>query len=574
MKKLFIFLLILIFALAQNTETGFLRSYNDDWVETTLKQMTLREKIAQMVITRAEGFYIDENSAEFLRLRNLIEDHKIGGLIFFAGNSFQQAQLTNILQSISGVPLLISQDCERGTGMRLNDGSVFPSNMAIGATRNPELAYKMGLIIARECRTIGVHQNYAPVMDVNNNPLNPIINVRSFSEDPLLVSEMGVAMIKGLQEGGVIATAKHFPGHGDTDIDSHSDLPVLNFDMERLNRIELIPFKSAIDSGVKSVMIAHLSLPVLENTPFLPSSLSPVIVDRLLNTELNFCGLTITDALNMAGVTKHFSTDEIAVMCVKAGIDLILIPPDEIKTINAIENAVSKGIIDESRINLSARKILSAKKWLGLNQNKIVDISKVEKIINSSESRELSQQIADESITLVKNENIIPLPVNEVDTRCVLISLNSGNEKANSGYFIEKFKKKAYKTFGDFDAYEVNGEVKNANKILEYTSFCGYVIIPVYAKIKIKTGTVGLPISQLDLINTIISSGKKVVIISFGNPYIIQGFKNTPVYICAYSDSESSINSVVNALFGELNFKGKLPVTITENYKFGYGLTN
>ena len=548
-----------------------------DWVRDKLNTLTLREKIAQMVISHSEGFSISENSAEFKRIKGLIEKEKIGGIIFFKGNSVQEAELINKFQGYSEIPLLISQDFERGTGMRLEDGSIFPNNMGIGATRNTDLAYKMGLEIAKECKALGIHQNYSPVMDVNNNPNNPIINVRSFGEDPKLVSEFGNAMIKGLQDGGIIATAKHFPGHGDTDIDTHSDLPVIKFDKDRLNSIELVPFKSAINSGVKSVMTAHISFPAYDKTPNIPASLSSKIVNGLLTDELGFNGLKVTDALNMAGVTKHFSTSQVALMCVDAGIDLILMPQGEEATIDAIENAVISGKINESRIDNSVNKILEAKKWLGLYEQKFIDVSKVPEVVNSAEARELSQMIADESITLVKNASgDFPLgrKMEKKKESCLIISLNNGNEKANSDYFLNSFSERGSNYFSELHSYDLKGDIQNTENIINDAQGYTYIIIPVYAKVKMKSGTVGLPASQIELINKLSQSGKNVCVISFGNPYLLKGFKDIDSYICAYGDCETVINAAVKCIFGEIKFKGKLPVTISEEYKYGAGLTN
>ncbi len=547
-------------------------SESNQWTENKLNSMTLREKIAQMIITNSFGYALDNNSAEYKRLSNLIVNEKVGGVIFFKGNSVQQAELTNSLQSLSETPLLISADYERGTKMRLDDGSLFPSNMALGATRNPELAYLMGIQIAKECRSIGVHQNYGPVVDVNNNSLNPIINVRSYGEDPSLVSSMSEKFIKGLQEGNVIATAKHFPGHGDTDIDSHSDLPVLNFSRERLDNLELIPFKNAIKNNVMSVMIAHLSLPSLDAEANVPASLSKNIVEGLLINELKFNGLIVTDALNMAGVVKHFSVREVALRCVNAGIDLILMPQGETEAIDAIENAVNNGSISEERINLSAKKILNAKSWLKLDENKLSDVSKVSSIVNSDESMKISQQIADESITLVKNSyNILPFTMAS-EMSCLIVSMNNGNEKANSDFFLSKFNEE--NKFKSTSFFDLTGDVINSNEILSEASSYDVVIVPVYAKVKIKTGTVGLPQSQLDLINSLISNGKKVVVVSFGNPYLIQGFPEVGSYICAYADAETSINSVIKSFYGTIKYKGKLPVSISNEFKYGDGITN
>jgi beta-glucosidase-like glycosyl hydrolase len=474
---------------------------------------------------------------------------------------------------MSETPLLISADFERGTKMRLDDGSLFPSNMAIGATRNPDFAYKMGLLISKECRAMGIHQNYAPVLDVNTNPKNPIINVRSFSDNPELVSQMGTMMIKGLQDGNVIATGKHFPGHGDTEIDSHKDLPVLNTDMDRLNEIELVPFKNAISAGVKSIMIAHLSLPVIEDNKSIPASLSEKIIRGILINQLGYDGLIVTDALNMPGVTKHFDTKQVALMCVKAGIDLILMPQGEEISINTIEDAVKKGEIKEEVINNSVRKILEAKSWLGLDENKIVNTDQLKNIINSDDEKTLSQSIADESLTLVKNEQSL-VPFKPVIKNMLVISLNNGNDKANSDYFLQKFKEKTDNVISGLKIFDETGEISNTNEILNTCNEFEYILIPIYAKVKIKTGTVGLPESQTDLINKFIELKKKVIVISFGNPYLLQGFEGINTYICAYGDSESSINAAIKGIFGEIKFKGKLPVSINETYKFGTGINN
>ena len=544
----------------------------NQWTEIKLASMTLREKIAQMIISHSEGYNVYESTVDYKKLRNLIINEKIGGVIFFKGNSIQEAGMINDLQALSETPLLISADFERGTKMRLDDGSLFPSNMALGATRNPELAYQMGLQIAKECRAIGVHQNYAPVVDVNNNALNPIINVRSYGEDPQLVSSMADKFIKGLQDGYVIATAKHFPGHGDTDIDSHNDLPVLNFTKARLDNLELIPFKNAIKSDVMSIMIAHLSLPAIDAENFVPASLSKSIIDGVLIDELKFNGLIVTDALNMAGVVKHFSTKEVALRCVKAGIDLILMPQGESETITAIEDAVNTGMFSEERINTSVRKILNAKKWLKLDENKYTDISDISGVINSDEAKIISQKIADESLTLVKNENNLVPFVNASKQSCLIVSLNNGNEKANSEYFLNRFSEK--NNFNTTSYYDISGEVFNSEEILSDARNYDVIIVPIYAKVKIKTGTVGLPQSQLDLINSLVTLGKKVVVISFGNPYLIQGFPDIDSYICAYADAETSINAVIDSFNGTIKYKGKLPVTVSEEFKFGSGITN
>ncbi|MCE1164523.1 MAG: glycoside hydrolase family 3 protein [Bacteroidetes bacterium] len=576
MKKIFLSFL-LIFVLANSfTDSGINNSFskNPSKVDLILGKMSLREKIAQMIVTYSDGVYLDESDAEYKRLDKLITGEKIGGIIFFKGKVLEETRTINKLQALSEIPLLISQDFERGTAMRLEDGSIFPNNMAIGATRNKELAYKMGFQISKECRAIGVHQNYSPVLDVNNNPKNPIINVRSFGEDPALVSEMGLEMIRGLQDGNVIATAKHFPGHGDTDIDTHNDLPVINYGMDRLNKIELVPFKNAVNNGVKSVMLAHISFPELDKTPNIPSSLSPAVATGLLKNQLNFNGLVVTDALNMSGITKYFTTEQVALSCVEAGIDLILMPQGETRTIDAIEKAVNSGKFTEERIDASAKKILEAKEWLKLFDNKYTDESKVMQVVNSEYAQELSQTIADQSITLVRNDDVLPIEKKKTNDKCLILSMYYGNEPENTQYFYEEFTKQTGDVFNNVvKTMAINGDIISLEAAFKKMDDFDFYVIPLFIKVKMKSGSVAMNESQADYINFLTYNNKKVIVISFGNPYLMDNFPEVPAYICAYGDSKPSIKAAIKSLIGDINPKGKLPVTINDNYKFGHGLS-
>jgi len=534
-------------------------------VKSKMHSLTLREKAAQLVISSVIPEGLDENSGEFKKLQKLCEVEKIGGFIFFKGSASDYARLSNKLQSFSQTPLLISADFERGTKMRVTDGNLYPNNMAIGACGNEKLAYEMGLQIAKESRLLGVHQNYAPVCDVNNNPNNPIINVRSFGEDPNLVSRMSEAMIKGLQDGGLIATIKHFPGHGDTEIDSHKDLPVLNFDMQRLNNLELVPFKNAIDKGVMSVMIAHLSFPELESVPNIPSSLSYNIVQGLLIDKLGFGGLVVTDALNMKGITKYFSASDVAVMCVEAGIDLILMPIDEKTTINAIVNAVNSGRISEERLNRSVEKILKTKEWLGLFENKYVNDADVYKTIDYNKANEIAFNIAKESITLVKDNNNY-LPVKDVNKKTLILSLSDGKENLNTGTFINKFSNE----FPNSKSIEITSDIIPGNIIADNTY--ENIIIGVFAKVKHGTGKISILPNQADFLRNLAIITKNFIVISFGNPYLLNEFPEVPSYICAYGDADVSIEATMLAATGKIKFKGKLSVSINDDYKFGTGI--
>ncbi len=542
----------------------------DEKIKKMISEMTLREKIAQMIVANIIPENYSEGSADFKKAKRLCEDLKVGGFIFFKGSSSDYASLSNKLQSFSEVPLLIGSDFERGTRMRVTDGALFPTNMAIGAANNPDLCYKMGMEIANETRLMGVHQNYSPVCDVNNNPKNPIINVRSFGEDPALVSRMSESMIKGLQDGKVIATAKHFPGHGDTEMDSHNDLPQLNFTMDRMNSIELVPFKNAIEHNVMSVMIAHLAFPELESTPNIPASLSPAIVQGLLIDKMGFNGLVVTDALNMKGITKYFSTSQVAVMCVNAGIDLILMPLDEVKSVDAIENAVLNNEISLERIDRSVEKILKAKQWLGLFENRYVNETDLYKSINTTEAGNIAQQIADESITLVKDDNnVLPFKQKDGDKTAVII-ISEGGDVDNTDFL----KTAAGDYFPGCSFYTATSSgmdpflANNTGELAQYDR----VIIAIYAKIRYGTGKISISSSNVALIQDLNAINKNTVAISFGNPYLLKEFPGIASYICAYGDSDFSITAALKAISGVVKFKGKLPVSIDESYKFGTGI--
>jgi len=380
---------------------------------------------------------------------------------------------------------------------------------------------------------------------------------------------MSEAIIKGMQNGGIIATAKHFPGHGDTEIDSHKDLPVLNFDMQRLNSLELVPFRNAIDKGIMSVMTAHLSLPELEPSPNVPSSLSKNIVNGLLLEKLGFKGLVVTDALNMQGITKYFSTTEVAVMCVEAGIDLILMPINEKTTIDAIVNAVKSGRISEERLNISVEKILEAKEWLGLFENKYVNDADVYKSIDYQKANEIAFSIAKESITLVKDENNF-LPVKDVNKKTLILSLSDGKDNLNTGAYIEKFSK----TFTNSESLELTSEIDATTfeKLISNAPNYDNIIIGVFAKVKYGTGKISILSTHSQFLKQLSIKANNFTVISYGNPYLLKDFPYVPSYICAYGDADVSIDASLLAVMGSIGFKGRLPVSINDDYKFGMGI--
>jgi beta-N-acetylhexosaminidase len=360
----------------------------DKWADKQLKKMTVDEKIGQLVHVGINARYLNQSSPEFIELKRQIVENKVGGIIVFVGGVYETVHLVNRMQAEAKIPLLISADFETGVGMRFEDTINLPWNMAVAATGNPDFARRHGEITAREAKALGVQQVFAPVVDVNNNADNPVINVRSYGENPEDVGRFAAAFTQGLQSGNVLATAKHFPGHGDTAVDSHRGLPIINFSRERLEKVELIPFRSIINAGIGSVMVAHIGLPQIDATEIkplkqsikasytesevvsenatLPSTLSPKVVTDILKKDLNFDGLVVTDALDMSGLTLYFNQDEAAVRAFLAGSDILLKPANADLAIKGLKEAVQSGRISEERLNQSVRKILAWKNELGL----------------------------------------------------------------------------------------------------------------------------------------------------------------------------------------------------------------
>ena len=379
---------------------------NEDkiWIEEMINNLSLRDRCAQLVMPWVLGNFTSHDSPDYKRLVRLVKDLKVGGLIFFSGDILNQAMLTNQMQELADLPLLIASDFERGLGMRLKDGLEYPYSMALAATGDLTLSFKLGKAIAEEARAIGVHQNYAPVADINNNPENPIINIRAFSEDKKIASEFCSAFIKGTSSSRVLTTAKHFPGHGNTHIDSHLEIPVIKGDKNYLLNNELVPFAASIKAGVQSIMIGHLGMPGIEKNAKITATLSKKVITELLKHKMKFDGLIVTDAMNMDSVAKNFSAAEATVMAFNAGNDLILFPPDEEIAVDALCHAVKHGKISEERVNYSLRKLLSAKRWLKITENMFVNLNDIPKTVGSKKHISLAETIAEKSITLVKND--------------------------------------------------------------------------------------------------------------------------------------------------------------------------
>jgi beta-glucosidase-like glycosyl hydrolase/CubicO group peptidase (beta-lactamase class C family) len=539
--------------------TGAVQSLSS-WVEETLRRLSLEEKVAQLVFERADGGYLSSDDERWKYYERLVKERKIGGFVFFAGDVYEYVMQINKLQAASEIPLLIASDFEFGTAMRVRRATLFPRAMLVGATRNPQYAYDMGRVIAKEARALGVHQDYAPVVDVNNNPMNPVINTRSFGEDPRLVAEMAAAFARGLQDGGVIATAKHFPGHGDTDVDSHLDMPVLPFAKQRLDSLELVGFRRAVESGVMSMMIAHLSVPAYDTTRGLPATLSGPIITGLLQNQLGFKGLIVTDAMTMQGVTKAFSTADAAVRTIIAGTDLVLLPPDMDVAIDAIVGAVRRGEISEERIDASVRKLLAIKESLGLVENRFVDPNAVASIVGSAEHRRLAKQIARDGITVVKNDNnLLPLQKNNLKK---IVGITVGDlEDPTTGAYFRSLVRSRVQRYEDLRVDHRSNKIEY-DSVLTRAATGDVLLVHLYVTTRSEQMTGFFKPQQAKFLNNLLKLNKPTVVVSFGNPYLLSALPTVPAYLAGYSSADVVVEAAVEAIFGEIETRGKLPITI------------
>jgi len=539
------------------------------WVEKTIRKMTLEEKIGQLVVARYSGQFFNSESEPFKNLENLLKNYHLGGLILFGGEPLETAYFTNHFQKLARIPLLIASDLERGAGNQVTGATLFPPLMALGAADSEELAYEMGMITAIEGRALGIHMTYAPVVDVNINPDNPIINTRSVGEDPELVARITQAYIKGCQSYGMIATAKHFPGHGDTDLDSHSLLPTINADEERLWKVELYPFKAAIDSGVRAIMTAHLYVPALETEPGLPATLSPAILTDLLRTRMGFKGLIVTDALDMGGITGYFGQEEAAIRALKAGADLLLLPPDPVKVIDYLKEAVKRGDLPLSRVDQSLRRVLQAKARLGLHRNRYVSLERLPRILGKPEFKEMARKSFASAITLVKNENnLVPLAP---DRKLVILSLSSdpGDYYAGRRFATELNRRvpmsRTFYADGDTGREKLEEGMAAALK-------AELVVVALFSSLRAGKGNVDLEPFHVELIKNIKAAGVPVVAVSFGSPYFLRNFPEIDGYLCVYRNTPETQELAAQALAGEINISGKLPVSLPGLYPRGHGL--
>jgi len=545
----------------QASAQSFIQSLNQQnhWVDSVFHSLSKKQKIAQLFMVRA---HTNLGQAYEDSVGKVIKRQKLGGVVFFQGGPVREAELINKYQKESKVPLLIAMDGEWGLGMRLDSTISYPYQMTLGAIRDNTLLYTMGRQIARDFKRLGVQMNFGPDMDVNNNPNNPVIGFRSFGDNKYNVAEKGIAYMRGMQDGGILTTAKHFPGHGDTEVDSHLDLPQLPFTRKRLDSLEEYPFREAIKAGISGVMVAHMNIPALDTTLHLPSTLSKPIITGILKDSLGFKGLVVSDAMGMQGVVKFFPNGEADVRAFIAGNDLLELSQDSKRAIKMIKKAIRKGQIQMSDLDARVKKVLTAKYWAGLNNRATIPTQNMYQDLNHPDAKALVQQLTDAAVTVLRKDSVAI----DFGKRTAIISIGTNDTSI--------YQRELQKNFPSNSLFSI---AKNAGKgkldsLLQTLQNYDRVIIGVH-DIRLR------PASKLDfsddvqLFITQIAVKPNSVISVFANPYSLAGLlgiEKAGTLIMGYQKSDEMQRSAVKVITGQLKATGKLPVNV--NVFFGYGV--
>ncbi len=556
------FLLSLLFILTLHAFSQ--NSAKQAWIDSVYQQLTINERFAQLLMVRAN----QSKEPYYKEINGYIKDYNLGGVCFFANDPHAQLKQTQQWQNQAKTPLMIGIDAEWGLGMRLDSTMIFPFQLTLGSIVNDSMIYDMGLQIGQECKRMGIHLNFAPVVDINNNLNNPVINSRSFGDDPNNVSRKAALYMKGLQDAGIIATAKHFPGHGDTDSDSHLDLPVIAHSKARLDSVELAPFKYLISENIKGIMVAHLYIPALEHEANVASTLSPAIITGLLHKELGFKGLIVTDALDMKGVTKYFPAGEIEVRAMLAGNDILLLPENVPAAINGLVKAYESGRISPELLEIKCKKILGYKYDLGLTKKPVLNPAQLIADLNSPKSKALKEKLFENSITLITNDSLLPLPLL---AKKQLAIVNLGWTKENSfDIYSKKYTEASY--FYVPNKLQKQDIDSIAKKLQSYD-----IVIFNLGKTNIfPQKSFGVQQSHVQLID-LVNKNKKCVVNFFGSPLAIPKFfpnlKSYEAFILSHQDNLLTQKLPAEMIFGALPFLGKLPVSLSPEFKAGHGLT-
>ena len=568
------------------------------WVETTLAGMTLDEKVGQLVMPSFRSTYLSTDSAEFDRLAALVREQHPGGFLMFGGRDpapdvllnpsyarstlgqpLAGASIFNRLQALSALPLLNAADFETGIGFRLRGGTTFPRAMAFGAAGDEGLAFEAGRVTAVEARALGVHVNFAPVADVNNNPRNPVINTRSFGEDPAVVSRLASAWVRGLQAGGVVATLKHFPGHGDTDVDSHRGLPLIAHPRGRLDRVELPPFRAGLAAGAGAVMTSHVAMPRLDPGPTRPATVSPPIVTGLLRDDLGFDGLVYTDSMRMRGITDELSPGRAAVAAVAAGHDVVVHSPDDAAAFAGLRRAVDRGAITEARVDASVRRILAAKAALGLHRTRAVSLDDLPRVVGARRHLAVAAEVSRRGLTLIRDERgdvPLTLPRSAAVLYLSVLDYPSGwGNGAPSRTFLPELRAR----WRNVTAVEVSDHTSQAELDLVEASAGRYdaVVASVFVRAASSSGRLDLAPGVVRLLRDVARGaarrGQPFVTVFFGNPYVATALPELPAMLLTYDLYDLAEASAVRAVAGEAAIGGRLPITLGDGFPAGHGLT-
>lgn len=551
---------------------GHRRPAETDWVEQKLNSMTCEQKLAQMFVPSYVPHFYNEDDPCFHHLLHLVRDYGVGGVMFFKGMPYEVLRALERLQEAADLPLLVMADIEWGLSMRVEETTRFPQNMAIAATGNVAYAYEIGRMTALEARAMGIHIGFAPVLDVNNNPNNVIINTRSFSEDPDVVAKFGTAFIRGMQENGVYATAKHYPGHGDTETDSHLSLATVSAARDRVREVELAPFKAAVEAGVKCVMVGHITFSQFSEMEGRPATLDSFFIRKVLRGEMGFDGLVVTDAMGMGGIREKYWSGEAAVLAINAGVDILLMSPNFEATFRFVLASVRAGRIPEATIDRSVRRILTAKLELGLSAHPVYRQDVLERELARQLYRQAAEGMAKDAITLVRDESgILPLMAEQLDS-VLVVTVTDQEHGPHRGAFLERevARRVPMTKTVIIDPRTTHAEMQ---KIVACSDSVDAIIVGIFVKWRDHKGTIALPDSMAGKVSRLFQTEKPTVVLSFGSPYILRQISESPSYLCAYETTPLVVRAGVRAIFGETAISGRLPVSIPELYQLGHGLS-
>ena len=545
--------------------------------------MSLRDKAGQMVWPTVHGIYRAADNREWVALRDRVLRDKVGGFTIALGSPFDFVALTNQLQTMSDVPLLFAADFEFGAGYRARAGyfmpngidmggaTVFPQQMALGATDDSLLAYEMGRITAVEGRALGVQVNYSPILDVNSNPANPVINTRSYGEDPALVARLGAAFIRGSQDNGMIATGKHFPGHGDTEVNSHLALPVVSATRSRLDSVDLAPFVAAIRGGVGAIMTFHGAMLALDSSGT-PGTLSPAVMTGLLRNELRFQGLLFSDAMDMRGVLDKYGTEEATIRAVEAGSDILIQPVDVPQTIDAIVAGVQRGRYDEKRLDRSVLAILRAKESMRLHARRIVDVDSVRSIVGIAPHLGVAREIAERSITLARDSlNRVPLRLPD-SARVLSVTIAQRFDIGAGTAFNEELRARYRRTRAEFVEADSPGIEALFGRLLSAADSVDAVIVSSYVSHAWNRASITAPRAVTAFVGALAAKGKAPIVVALGNPYLLQQMPDVGSYLIAWGGFPVSQRAAGRALVGSIPIAGKLPISIPPLLPIGTGI--